>query len=488
MYKGAGLETSSFYKIYYLSILFIFLNASKKAFYFIAIPITLAYALYTPVGATFGGPSYKYLMSFFATDSMETKEFLQQIPYLNWLYALAIPILIICFRWVTIQYHIEFHRNKAFLCISIVILLIPLQPFEFFNKSYESFKDVYAELKKLNSLSRTSQWGASQLNLIKADYDDYVLIIGESARKDYHHTYGYPIENTPFMDKTHGVIVDGFTSAGTNTVSSLRLMLTQPDTEQWQPNYTLTLVDLVKSAGIETYWISNQGYLGTYDTPISAIAKKSNKTIFLKTAEYNSRNTSDYLLVEKFTHELQKPSSKKRFFIVHLYGSHPNACDRIVDIAPITTVKDNYYNYISCYVSSIYKTDSILEKLYLSLDNNLKMFNRSYSMIYFSDHGLAHREINGQIVINNNRASAHHYDIPLIKISSDDTERKEYKAFKSGLMFTNGLANWMGIENSKLNKGYDLFSPNSDKNDFGLNKKIQTISTPNDPAIDISDK
>ncbi|MCV5556116.1 hypothetical protein OFN13_34045, partial [Escherichia coli] len=76
--------------------------------------------------------------------------------------------------------------------------------------------------------------------------------------------------------------------------------------------------------------------------------------------------------------------------------------------------KDKKYDYLSCYVSSIQKTDLFLEKL----NNFMRENDNSYSMIYFSDHGLAHREIGGEIYFNNNRASKLHFDVPLFMISS----------------------------------------------------------------------
>ena len=129
-------------------------------------------------------------------------------------------------------------------------------------------------------MSQSDDWGKSTLE--NSPYDDYVIVLGESARKDYHHAYGYPIENTPFMSNSKGILIDGFRSAGTNTVSSLRLMLTLPNKEKWEPNYNLSLIDLVKSAGIKTYWLSNQGMLGEFDTPVSSLASKADETIFLK--------------------------------------------------------------------------------------------------------------------------------------------------------------------------------------------------------------
>lgn len=44
-------------------------------------------------------------------------------------------------------------------------------------------------------MSQESNWGQSTLENSK--YQDYVIILGESARKDYLHAYGYPVNDTP---------------------------------------------------------------------------------------------------------------------------------------------------------------------------------------------------------------------------------------------------------------------------------------------------
>lgn len=78
-------------------------------------------------------------------------------------------------------------------------------------------------------------------------YDDYFLIVGESARRDYFHVYGYPVKNTPFLDSTNGVIVNGMESAGTYTIGSWQLMLTQGDKNKWAANYSLNLIGLAEN-------------------------------------------------------------------------------------------------------------------------------------------------------------------------------------------------------------------------------------------------
>ena len=84
------------------------LSSSKKSFYFILLPLALLHAFYTPTGLNFGPPSYQYIASLFATDMLETKEFLLQIPVSSYLIAFAIPILIFLQYKSAVKFGIKF--------------------------------------------------------------------------------------------------------------------------------------------------------------------------------------------------------------------------------------------------------------------------------------------------------------------------------------------------------------------------------------------
>lgn len=468
------------------------LSSSKKAFYVILLPLSLLHAIYTPTGLNFGAPSYQYIASLFATDMLETKEFLLQIPVSSYLIAFSIPILLVAQYKSAMKFGVKFYRNKTFVVFATLLFAYHLPLVAPLKEAVDSTLKIHEEVNKLKQMSQSDNWGKSTLE--NSRYDDYVIVLGESARRDYHHAYGYPVENTPFMSSAKGTLIDGFRSAGTNTVASLRLMLTLPDKQKWEPNYSLSLVDLVKSAGIKTYWLSNQGMLGEFDTPVSSLASKSDETIFLKKGgSFNSTNFSDFNLLPKLAQVLEDPTQGKRFIVLHIYGSHPLACDRVEDYPKIFDDKDinPKYGYLNCYVSSIKKTDEFLKRVYTKLKENAQKNHRTFSMIYFSDHGLCHQQDEKQniLLFNQNCFSREHHNIPLFKISSDDTERKEYKAFKSGLNFLEGIANWMGIRNPQLTHEEDLFSNESDKDDFGLQKRIdEKYRKDDDPAIDIRPK
>lgn len=470
-----------------LSAVMIVLSASKKSFYFLLIPLVFSHTLYMPVGLNFGAPSYQYIASLFATDMLETREFLLQIPVASYLIAFSIIPLLLLYRWLTQKYAIQLYKNKLFLVAAFLLLAFYSPAAMFFKEIYKSGMEVQAELDRLNKLRLETQW--KNVSLPHTKYDDYVLVIGESARKDYHHAYGYPIENTPFMSSANGTLIDGFTSAGTNTVASLRLMLTHNDKNQWKPKYEFSLVDLINAAGMKTYWLSNQGFLGEYDTPIAVLASKSQSVQFLKKGgSFNSTNYSDFDLLPKFDSVLQDNVQGSRFIVLHLYGSHPLACDRLTDYPRIFKEGElsAEYEYLNCYISSIKKTDDLLAQVYSKLQQNQQKNHRTFSMIYFSDHGLCHTK--GQkndVFFSQNCVSQRHNDIPLFKTSSDDTERNYYKVFKSGLNFLEGIANWIGIQHPELDPEMDLFSNQADSNDYGLKKEIQKRTTPLEPAIDI---
>ena len=474
------------------ALVIILLSSAKKAFYFLLLPLGCIYAFYTPTGLNFGAPSYQYIASVFSTDMLETKEFLLQIPISSYLAALAIPLLLWMQYSLARRANLAFYRNKTFLALSGLCVAFYLLVAEPLKEAVSSTVKIIDEVQKLKVMARSSQWGTSTLE--DSRYQDYVIILGESARKDYLHAYGYPVEDTPFMSSAKGILIDGMTSAGSNTVASLRLMLTLPDKQKWEPNYDLSLVDLVKSAGIKTYWLSNQGFLGEFDTPVAALAAKSDETIFLKKGgSFNSTNYSDFDLLPKFTQVLEDPVQGKRFIVLHIYGSHPLACDRLDDYPKIFNEQaiEQKYDYLNCYVSSIKKTDDFIKRVYDTLKQNEQRTHRSFSLIYFSDHGLCHQEDDkhGVILFNQNCHSRLHHNIPLFKISSDDQERKEYKTFKSGLNFLEGIAHWIGIKNPKLTLDEDLFSGQADKEDYGLQKLIEEKYRKDvDPAIDIRPK
>lgn len=467
-----------------LTLAWIFLCASKRSFAIVLLLSCMA-AVYCPVGYEYGPPDFQAISSLLATDAKESLEFLSFISAKSLLKALAIPLLLLLAYGIAQRTQLKPWRNKALVLASILCLVVLLAPIQFFSLLQTSYQQVEKEKAKLESFAKDSAWTEVAYH---GGAKDYVLVIGESVRRDYMGLYGYPVNNTPFLSEAPATVVKGLSAGGTYTIGSLRLMLTKADKTTWQPRYDLNIVDLANAAGLQTYWISNQGYLGKYDTPISAIGSKAQTTHFVNASGYETARHSDRILLDIMSNFLNgggEIGMTPRLFVLHTLGSHPSACERIKEMQDPYVVSEKKWSYVGCYISSIKYTDELLRDLYDLMRNYEKKHHRPFSILYFADHGMVHRDIDGVIYLNNNKASKRHYDIPLAVIDSASTEHRMLHSAKSGLHFTDGLAGWMGISAREL-EPYDLFDGRNDANDFDLKEKIRAIKGPDDPAVDIS--
>ncbi|SQA96459.1 Putative phosphoethanolamine transferase ybiP [Cedecea neteri] len=56
---------------------------------------------------------------------------------------------------------------------------------------------------------------------------------------------------------------------------------------------------LANRAGFQTWWFSNQGQIGEYDTAIASIAKRADEVQFLKNGDFEAdKNTRDEALLK----------------------------------------------------------------------------------------------------------------------------------------------------------------------------------------------
>ncbi|MEI9532471.1 phosphoethanolamine transferase [Moellerella wisconsensis] len=453
--KGIGAGSSEANAFLFTSLILI-LSFSKRTFWFIAFPIFLIQVAYIPIGLVFGLPSYQSIASIRSTNILETKEFLSQISIYNFSYMLLLLVAFILFRFIYVKYKFSMDYNK------IIIVLFTL--FSFFNQgSGVFFKESYFSLKKISDIDKdihsyTNEWGNVSINDHKNRYNTYVLVIGESARMDYINAFGYPLNNSPFMSG-QGLIVKGLISGGSNTVASLSNMLTKND--QGQANFNKNIIDLANSAGLTTYWLSNQGFISDADTPISLIATKSQYKDFIKYGAFNSQNSSDFELVDRFKQIVNKNTDQPKLIIVHLYGSHPKPCARVNDYPEQFRANKKEQKQIACYVNSIKKTDDVLKEINSILDDDFKRNHASYSMVYFADHGLVHNDSKKEIQLVHGE-SINSYRVPLFTISSDDIDHRQCDSMKSGLHFIDGLATWLAIKNDYLDPRYDLFDCKND--------------------------
>ena len=324
----------------------------------------------------------------------------------------------------------------------------------FYASIYDNIQEYQAMKKELSKgIEGTPTW---QISKVSPPYQNYVLVIGESVRKDYMHLYGFPQENTPFLDKVHGTIIDGYTATAPNTTASLLRSFVQMKGEK-DFVYINNIITLAKAAGFETFWFSNQGISGNWDTPIAKLAFLCDHKEFTKKGDYASMNYHDSILLPLLQRALQQKSLSPRLFILHTMGSHVNFEARLEH-----PIHFDYYNRkLSAYIQTIEQTDTLLKGIYEALQRQ----GAPFSMLYFSDHGLMTQDrasMFASLTHGDTSPNKACYRVPFVLLSSDDAAHKVLKVNKSAFHFLDGFAQWLGIQEASLRPNYDFRSSESD--------------------------
>jgi len=239
--------------------------------------------------------------------------------------------------------------------------------------------------------------------------------------------------------------------------------------------YENNIISLAKQAGFETFWISNQGLVGEWDTPIANLSSLANHRKFMKLGHYDSKLVYDSGLLVPFKEYLSLPATRPRLFMLHLVGSHPLFEQRLEH-----PVHYNYYNTnLSSYIQTIEQTDRLLEQIY----EILQAKKQSFSLLYFSDHGLETKDRNSPNASLAHGISKASFCVPFVIINSDDTLHKEVHISKSGYHFIDGFAQWLGIKENGLNKTYNFFSPPADSLRVFTGEYVPFSSLPEDTVI-----
>ena len=494
---GLGLPLNKY--IYYPSILFLaiiikFLYLKNRTIGNLITSILFITSLcYYSSGVIYGNISFGIVASVYETNINESLEYLAGVP--TYIYLIQI-LYIISFIFLILEskkiQNIKYKtQNKLIYTIIVIYSLIKpiysivinpkdihyslsnsyLYPLSFYSELIKANIEYRKQRDFLNSFSqKPSTW---KILSSSPKYKTYVLIIGESMRKDYMSLYNYPINTTPFLKSRNGIIFENYYSAGPNTQPSLLRTLYNSNSNNII--YSNNIISLAKQVGIKTYWLSNQGKLGQFDTVASRLGVNSDYYFFTKSLDYSSNKKYDTELLPEFNKILKDDKENTKLIILHLMGSHPEFCERI----PYKT--NNYFinDNMSCYLESIKYTDNFIKEI----DNTLKENKQDFSVIYFSDHGLAHYDnpIKG-VTLKVNNIYKQDYEIPFILFSSDSKEQIRIKERQSAFNFLSGFAQWLGIKEENLLKT-NFFNPTSQNIQvYDWEKMLDIDKLKDDPA------
>ncbi len=185
-------------------------------------------------------------------------------------------------------------------------------------KLYKDFKDA--------ALDRAHKFGS--LAVEKDGFNGlYILVIGESQNRNHMSAYGYRRETTPWLSKMRNdpdtIVFSKAYSNHTHTVQALTYALTS---KSQYNNFPLqdcpSLIEVAKSAGFKTYWMSNQVKLSAWDTPITLIASMADRQEFINSNAGEDTSTVFYdgELVNRLKN-LHEDGSRV-LLVLHLMGNH----------------------------------------------------------------------------------------------------------------------------------------------------------------------
>lgn len=212
----------------------------------------------------------------------------------------------------------------------------------------------------------------------------FIMIIGESAARDYMSAFtDYPENTTPWMKSIsqtkNAFVFPHAYSCYCQTVPSLERALTEVNQYNSKKFYaSCSIVDIAKKAGYHTYWFSNQSYIGSADTPVTLVAHTADTSAWVKHNREHEQYDGSLLEYLKTVNPNQN-----NFVVLHLKGSHFNYINRYPqEFAKFS--KPHKYDLVPNYLDSIAYTDYVLKQITEYAQENLNL----QALIYFSDHGV----------------------------------------------------------------------------------------------------
>ncbi len=259
-------------------------------------------------------------------------------------------------------------RSPLFEPILIAVARTPyLYSKELFN--YQQTRD-----SRLAYISKT----LAQNSPMNGDDGVFVLMIGESANRNFMSDYGYSKPTTPRQATLRtdplAVVFDQVYSCHVITVQVLSLMLTdlnQYDGRKLSLTDSVSLIDIANYAGYRTRWFSNHEKVGKFTSAVSAIAAAASEKCFME--NLRTPKKSVFSDAEMFD-QLELKFQPRELIIFHLFGSHTPYG---IKIPADFSCPDGF----SSYEKSIYYTDYAVSEMVDKL-----LANGADVVLFVSDH------------------------------------------------------------------------------------------------------
>ncbi|WP_441726841.1 phosphoethanolamine transferase [Helicobacter pylori] len=349
-----------------------------------------------------------------ATNSFETMAFVKS--YNNYLFYYAFILIALLIAIKTIRFRalvpgvvasvlglslltIGSVRHVKYLTSNDAILKRSLRSLSLargFYSAYLSLSDRQQAIKFYsfyNNLYLPSDYLSST-----GDVSNVILVIGESASRNFMQLYGYNAPNNPLLSplanerererESNNLFVFSDTiSKEAHTSEVFESLLNYSNAETNKPWYHYhNMIDIFKRFHYETFWLEKQ-IIDQWGITQNLVSNRSKNRYYI----LGNYGAYDEELAKFYTKNVQSRLKSKNFIVFHLIGSHSWYADRFpksfakfkpndLDFSNLHTNSDRDKQIVTDYVNSLYYNDAVLNGIFnLFKDKDAIVF-------YLSDH------------------------------------------------------------------------------------------------------
>lgn len=316
------------------------------------------------------------------------------------------------------------------------------------------------DAKKLHTINAAKLVLANGINNTLASRvpGTVLLVIGESETSDLMTAFtpSLPVDTTPWLtSEKENKDFYLFNHAYTNfpaTAGALSMALTGINQyNEKEIGQVVTLLDVAKKAGYDTWWISNHRQLGAGNPSVDLVSSGADHTLWTTHAE-----GADIDLISLLK---KVPRNGNHFIVLHLMGSHAKYDSRIPDDWPYLSLPgaDETEND---YATTVDYTDYILKNIFNYSKENLHMT----AMAYLSDHGedMKYGHGEGHVTWSMLHIPLFFYLSPEYETAFPNTAKalrnNREKIFTNDLLFDT-MCGLIQAPNNDYSPTYDLTSP-----------------------------
>lgn len=316
------------------------------------------------------------------------------------------------------------------------------------------------DAKKLHTINAAKLVLANGINNTLASRvpGTVLLVIGESETSDLMTAFtpSLPVDTTPWLtSEKENKDFYLFNHAYTNfpaTAGALSMALTGINQyNEKEIGQVVTLLDVAKKAGYDTWWISNHRQLEAGNPSVDLVSSGADHTLWTTHAE-----GADIDLISLLK---KVPRNGNHFIVLHLMGSHAKYDSRIPDDWPYLSLPgaDETEND---YATTVDYTDYVLKNIFNYSKENLHMT----AMAYLSDHGedMKYGHGEGHVTWSMLHIPLFFYLSPEYETAFPNTAKalrnNREKIFTNDLLFDT-MCGLIQAPNNDYSPTYDLTSP-----------------------------